>query len=93
MKAHVSIKSVDIISSSPRQNHHHSTTPITKKHSFKTDDSMEADTRTRVWAVVSGGTHQRSTSISSIDNAFLDLGHGNNSFETIETLSVEGTDW
>jgi hypothetical protein len=75
MKAHVGIKSVNVISNSPRRNHHPSTTQIMKKPSFfEMDNNTEADVCTRVRVVVSGGTRQRSASISSIDNTFLDLG-------------------
>lgn len=64
---------------------------IMKKPSFlDIEDELESDTR-RVRVVIGGGDiHQRNTSISSIDDSFLDLGRENNSFDTIRTLSVEG---
>ena len=64
---------------------------IMKKPSFlEIEDDLEADDRTRVLVTIGGEIHQRSTSISSIDDSFLDLGRENNSFDTIRTLSVEG---
>ena len=64
---------------------------IVKKPSFlEIDDDVDVETRTRVRAVASGDAHQRNTSISSIDDSFLDLGRENSSFDTIRTLSVEG---
>ena len=63
---------------------------IMKKPSFlEIDDDAEADSHTRVQAVA-GDAHQRSTSISSVDDSFLDLGREASSFDTIRTLSVEG---
>lgn len=62
---------------------------IMKKPSFlEIDDDADADTGTGVR--IAGGEHQRSVSISSIDDSFLDLGRENSSFDTIRTLSVEG---
>lgn len=64
---------------------------ILKKPSFlEIDDDLEADARLRVQVMIGGDIHQRSTSISSVDDSFLDLGRENNSFETIRTLSMEG---
>jgi hypothetical protein len=64
---------------------------IMKKPSFlEIEDDPEADAETGVRVIVGGDIHQRSTSISSIDDSFLDLGRENNSFDTIRTLSVEG---
>ena len=64
---------------------------IMKKPSFlDIYDDSEADARVRVQVVIGGDIHQRNTSISSIDDSFLDLGRENNSFDTIRTLSVEG---
>jgi len=64
---------------------------IMKKPSFlEIDDDPEADARLRVQIMIGGDIHQRSTSISSIDDSFLDLGRENNSFDTIRTLSMEG---
>lgn len=65
---------------------------IVKKPSFlEIDDDVDVETRTRGVRVAAGGdAHQRSTSISSIDDSFLDLGRENSSFDTIRTLSVEG---
>ena len=80
MKTHVSIKLVNIISKTPRQNHHPPTRPITKKpFFFEVDNDMEADTHTRVQAMVGGDTHQQSTLILSIDAALLDPGHASSS--------------
>jgi hypothetical protein len=60
-----------------------------KKPSFlEIDDDPDGDTRMRV--AVGGDIHQRNTSMSSIDDSFLDLGRENNSFDTIRTLSGEG---
>jgi len=62
-----------------------------KKPSFlEIEDDLDADAGTRVRVVIGGDIHQRTTSISSIDDSFLDLGRENNSFDTIRTLSVEG---
>jgi len=62
-----------------------------KKPSFlEIDDEADTDTRTGIQAVAGGDAHQRSTSISSVDDSFLDLGREANSFDTIRTLSVEG---
>ena len=67
------------------------TRAIMKKPSFlEIEDDPEVDAETRVRVVVGGDIHQRNTSISSIDDSFLDLGRENNSFDTIRTLSVEG---
>ena len=64
---------------------------IMKKPSFlDIYDDSEADARLRVQVVIGGDIHQRNTSISSIDDSFLDLGRENSSFDTIRTLSVEG---
>ena len=64
---------------------------IMKKPSFlEIEDDPEADEGTRVRVMISGDIHKRNTSISSIDDSFLDLGRENNSFDTIRTLSVEG---
>ena len=63
---------------------------IMKKPSFlEIDDDPEADAM-RVQVLIGGDIHQRNISISSVDDSFLDLGRGNNSFDTIRTLSVEG---
>jgi hypothetical protein len=62
-----------------------------KKPSFlEIDDDQDGDTRMRVQVVVGGDIHQRSASVSSIDDSFLDLGRENSSFDTIRTLSGEG---
>ena len=64
---------------------------IMKKPSFlDIYDDSEADARVRVQVVIGGDIHQRSTSVSSIDDSFLDLGRENSSFDTIRTLSAEG---
>lgn len=64
---------------------------IMKKPSFlEIEDDPEADARTSVRVTIGGDIHQRSTSISSIDDSFLDLGRENSSFDTIRTLSAEG---
>ena len=64
---------------------------IVKKPSFlDIYDDAEADTRSSTQVMIGGNIHQRSISISSIDDSFLDLGRENNSFDTIRTLSVEG---
>lgn len=63
---------------------------IMKKPSFlEIDDDPEVDEGTRIRTVVGADIHQRTISISSIDDSFLDLGRENNSFDTIRTLSVE----
>ena len=64
---------------------------IMKKPSFlEIEDDVETDARLRVQVLIGGDIHQRNTSVSSIDDSFLDLGRENNSFDTIRTLSVEG---
>ena len=63
---------------------------IVKKPSFlDIYDDSEADAGPGAQVMIGGNIHQRNTSISSIDDSFLDLGRENNSFDTIRTLSVE----
>lgn len=64
---------------------------IMKKPSFlDITDDLETDARLSVQVLTGDDIHQRNISISSIEDSFLDLGRGNNSFDTIRTLSVEG---
>jgi hypothetical protein len=64
---------------------------IMKKPSFlDISDDLETDARLSVQVLTGDDIHQRNISISSIEDSFLDLGRGNNSFDTIRTLSVEG---
>ena len=61
---------------------------IMKKPSFlEIDDDVETEAGTRVRV---GDIHKRSTSILSVDDSFLDLGHESHSFDTVRTLSAEG---
>ena len=65
---------------------------IMRKPSFlDIDDDPEVDMRLEAQIMVGGDPHQRNISMSSVDDSFLDLGRENNSFETIRTLSVEGS--
>jgi len=64
-----------------------------KKPSFlEIDDDLDVGSRVRVQVMIGGDIHQRTTSISSIDDSFLDLGRENGSFDTVRTLSMEGPD-